>query len=72
MWVVTHARTDKDKEELRKKFYELPRAGLRSLAFLKEGGWLSSKRNAAKLAQLEAGTYVFDGEYRPFQEDETK
>ncbi|PSR75746.1 hypothetical protein BD289DRAFT_487047 [Coniella lustricola] len=70
VWVVTQAKTDKDREELRKKFYELPRAGLRSLAFLKEGGWLGSQRNGAKMAQLEAGTYVFDGEYRPFREEE--
>ncbi|KAF3768785.1 hypothetical protein M406DRAFT_82026 [Cryphonectria parasitica EP155] len=65
VWVT---KADKDEEELRRKFYELPRAGLRSLVLSQGGDWLGSTRNN-KVAQLGEGTYVFDGEYQPFKED---
>lgn len=59
---------EEEEEELRKKFYEMPRAGLRSLVFLKEGGWLANTRNKA-LGSLGEGTYQFDGTYKAFKEE---
>ncbi|ROV96714.1 hypothetical protein VSDG_05644 [Cytospora chrysosperma] len=55
-----------------REFYELPRAGLRSLVFLKEGkeleeSWLA-KRNPA-LSKLKKGTYQFDQTYKPYTEE---
>lgn len=52
---------------LRKRFYQLPRAGLRSLVFLREGGWVAGSRNK-ELGKLGEGTYVFDGDYEPYKE----
>lgn len=69
VWLVKAVKDDGTKdEELRKKFYELPRAGLRSLVFVEEGGWLASTRNKA-LRSLGEGTYQFDGDYKAFKED---
>lgn len=55
-----------------REFYELPRAGLRSLVFLKEGkeledSWLV-KRNPA-LGKLDKGTYQFDETYKSYTEE---
>lgn len=63
------------KEERRRRFYELPRAGLRSWVFLRKGGekeksWLFGKRNQA-LAGLEEGSYQFDGKYKRYDEAES-
>lgn len=65
VWVT---KAKQDKEELRRKFYELPRAGLRSLVFSREGSWLARTRNE-KAAKLAEGTYIFDGEYRSHVEE---
>lgn len=65
---LTKGSSDGSKEELRKKFYELPRAGLRSLVFLKEGSWVTGTRNKA-LGSLDEGTYHFDESYKPFKEE---
>lgn len=54
--------------QLRKRFYQFPRAGLRSLVFLKEGGWVAATRNK-ELGKLGEGTYVFDGAYKPYKEE---
>lgn len=67
VWATKPASSGVKEAELRKKFYELPRAGLRSLVFLKEGGWLVGTRNMA-LGKLGEGTYLFDGEYSPYKE----
>jgi len=53
--------------QLRKRFYQLPRAGLRSLVFLKDGGWVAATRNK-ELANLGEGTYVYDGDYKPYED----
>ncbi|KAL1865912.1 hypothetical protein Daus18300_007024 [Diaporthe australafricana] len=63
------------KEERRRRFYELPRAGLRSWVFSRKGGekeksWLFGKRNQA-LAGLEEGSYQFDGKYKRYDEAES-
>lgn len=66
VWATTH---DESQGPLRKRFDELPRAGLRSLVFLKEGSWVAGTRNK-KLAKLGEGTYIFDGKYKPHKESE--
>lgn len=66
VWAVNGSQDGKG--ELQKKFYELPRAGLRSLAFLKEGSWLAQTRNKA-LGKLGEGVYQFDGTYKPYKEE---
>lgn len=53
--------------QLRKRFYEMPRAGMRSLVFLKDGGWLVGTKNK-ELGKLGKGTYLFDGVYTPCRE----
>lgn len=67
VWATRPAGSGEKEVELRKKFYELPRAGLRSLVFLKEGSWLAGTRNR-ELEKLAEGTYLFDGAYKPYQE----
>lgn len=69
VWSIKPVHDGSKEQELRKKFYELPRAGLRSLVFLKEGRWLTSTRNKA-LGSLGEGTYQFDGTYKPFKEED--
>lgn len=69
VWATEHAEGNGEKEaELRKRFYELPRAGLRSLVFLKKNGWVAATRNK-ELGSLGEGTYVFDGSYKQYKED---
>lgn len=69
VWAAKGAEGNGEKEvQLRKKFYELPRAGLRSLVFLKENGWVAGTRNK-ELGKLGEGTYVFDGVYKPYKEE---
>lgn len=68
VWLTKAVHEGSKEEELRKKFYELPRAGLRSLVFLKDGGWLTSTRNKA-LGSLGEGTFQFDGTYKAFKEE---
>lgn len=65
---------DPKTEERRRRFHELPRAGLRSWVYLKKGGekensWLFGKRNQA-LTGLEEGSYQFDGKYKLYEEAE--
>lgn len=67
VWATKLAGGGEKEVELRKKFYELPRAGLRSLVFLKEGSWLAGKRNKV-FEKLGEGTYLFDGAYKPYKE----
>ncbi|CAN8100496.1 unnamed protein product [Discula destructiva] len=54
--------------QLRKRFDELPRAGLRSLVYLRKDGWVAGTRNK-ELGKLGEGTYLFDGTYKPYKED---
>lgn len=69
VWATKRAGGEEKEAELRRRFYELPRAGLRSLVFLKEDGWLARTRNTA-LAKLGEGTYRFDSlrKYTPYEE----
>jgi hypothetical protein len=65
---------DPKKEERRRRFCELPRAGLRSWVFPRKGGekeqsWLFGQRNPA-LAGLGEGSYQFDGKYKLYKEAE--
>lgn len=68
VWATKPAGSGAKAVELRKRFYELPRAGLRSLAFLEEGSWLTQRRNK-ELGKLGEGIYLFDGGYKPFKEN---
>lgn len=67
VWASKPATSDDKETELRKKFYELPRAGLRSLVFLRDGSWLTDTRNK-QMKDLTEGTYQFDGAYKPYTE----
>lgn len=68
VWATKTVEADGEKEvQLRRRFYELPRAGLRSLVFLREDGWVVGTRNK-DLGKLGEGTYVFDGAYKPHEE----
>lgn len=68
VWATKSTGSGGDEAALSKKFYQLPRAGLRSLVFLTGGSWLAGERNK-ELGKLGEGTYVFDGAYKPYKED---
>lgn len=68
VWATkTTTTTTTTKED--RKFWELPRAGLRCLAVLTPGSWLAGTRNPA-LGKLGEGVYQFDGTYKPFKKED--